>query len=90
MLPQWTNNLKDPDEKKRFRRYVYNSKGVLDRLGEIMDSEEAALTRKELDEGSYDSPSWAALQAHRNGKRQALRWIKQLITLDQKEENVPS
>jgi phage terminase large subunit GpA-like protein len=90
MLPQWTLHLKDHEEKKRFRRYIYSSKGVLDRLRELIEQEEANISRKEYSEGSYDNPSWAALQAHRNGKREALNFVKHLLTFDPKDENEPS
>lgn len=86
MLPQWTHHLKDPEEKKRFRSYIYNSKGVVDRLLEMLNQREEEINAKEMDEESYDSPSWAALQADRNGRRRELRWMKQLITLDQKDK----
>lgn len=86
MLPQWTHHLKDPEEKKRFRSYIYNSKGVVDRLLEIVSQREEEINAKEMDEESYDSPSWAALQADRNGRRRELRWMKQLITLDHKDK----
>lgn len=86
MLPQWTHHLKDPEEKKRFRSYIYNSKGVVDRLLEMVNQREEEINAKEMDEESYDSPSWAALQADRNGRRRELRWMKQLITLDQKDK----
>lgn len=85
MLPNWTNHLKTEDEKVRFRKYIYSSKGVLDRLKELMEQDETELNSKEMDESSYESPSWAALQADRNGYRRCLRKFKKLLTLDQKE-----
>lgn len=87
MLPQWTHHLKTDDEKTRFRKYVYSSKGVIDRLKDLMEQDENELNSKEVDESSYDSPSWAALQADRNGYRRCLRKFKKLLTLDQKENN---
>ena len=85
MIPNWTAHLKDPEEAKRFRQYIYSSKGVLERLSQIADEMEKELDQQETDIDQYSSPSWAALQADRNGYRRALRRIKKLITLDQKE-----
>lgn len=85
MIPNWTNHLKDPEEAKRFRQYMHQSKGVLDRLNEMMDKQVEELDQLEADTSQYDSPSWAALQADRNGYRRAVRQIKKLITLDQKD-----
>ena len=81
----WTRHLPSQEEKERFVTYIRNSKGVLDRLLEIIELDEEELNRKETTELTYDSPSWAALQADRNGYRRYLRKIKQLINLDQKE-----
>lgn len=87
MIPNWTNHLKDPEEKKRFRSYLHNSRGLLDRQRDILKDMENELDRGETDPNSYDSPSWAARQAHKNGYRECLNKIQKLITLDQKENN---
>lgn len=85
MIPNWTTHLKDPEEAKRFRQYMYSSKGVLDRLTQILDTKVEELDQLEADVAQYDSPSWAALQADRNGYRRAMRQVKKIITLDQKD-----
>lgn len=87
MISNWTNNLKDPDEKARFNKYLLSSRGVLDRQLEIMDGMEKSLNYSELDPNAYECPSWAAKQAHKNGYRQCLQEIRKLITLDPKEHN---
>lgn len=86
MIPQWTTHLKDPEEIKRFRQHIHNSKGVLDRLTTLMKNNEEALSSAETDPSSYESPSWAALQAHRNGYRQCLKELYKLTNLDPKEK----
>lgn len=85
MIPNWTAHLKDPEEKKRFRSYLYNSRGVLDRLTALVKEMENELDNQEIDTSSYDSPSWAARQADTNGYRRCLKKIQKIITLDQKE-----
>lgn len=85
MIPNWTNHLKDPEEKERFKKYIYGSKTLLERQTAIIDEMEKTLDTQESDLNQYDSPSWAALQADRNGYRRALRAIKKLNNLDQKE-----
>lgn len=82
---RWTSNIQDPDEKKRFTSYLLNSKGVLERLTEILKQLELELEDKELQENIYDSPSWAARQADINGYRRCLRRILKVINLDQKD-----
>lgn len=83
MIPNWTTHLKDPEDKKRFISYIHNSKGLLDRLNDILTEMETSVEQKESD---YDSPGWAAYQADNNGYRRCLRQIRKLITLDQKEK----
>lgn len=85
MIPNWTTHLKDPEEAKRFKQYIYQSKGVIDRQRDIIAQWEKELDSSESDEGQYSNPSWAALQADRNGYRRALRRFNKLLTLDQKE-----
>jgi len=36
-------------------------------------------------EEDYNSPSWANLQAHRNGRTQECEWLLKLITLNDRE-----
>lgn len=85
MLPNWTNHLKDPEEKKNFAEYIQRSKGLIDRLSDMVKERELSLENLELSSDVYDSPSWAAKQADINGRRRELRWFKTLLTLDQKE-----
>lgn len=85
MMSQWSNHLKDPEDAKRFRQHIYASKGVLDRLLTLTGAMENELDTQETDPDQYSSPSWAALQADRNGYRRALRRVNKLITLDQKD-----
>lgn len=87
MIPNWTHHLKDPEEKKRFRQYLYQSRGLLDRLETILKQMEESTTNQELDLSSYESPSWAARQADLNGYRRCIRDVQKLITLDPKEPN---
>lgn len=87
MIPQWTSHLPDPDDKKRFKSYMFSSKGVLDRLLQLTINMEHDLDERELDKNSYDSPSWAARQADNNGYRRCLRELQKLLTLDPKDKN---
>lgn len=85
MIPDWINHLKDPEERNRFKKYVYGCRSLLERQTAILDRMESELDSQESDPSQYESPSWAALQADRNGFRRALRKIKKLNNLDQKE-----
>ena len=89
MIAEWTHHLKDPDEKERFRKYVRNNRTILERLTQISKKWEEELEDRELDKDSYDSPAWAYKQADNNGYRRCLRKLQTLLTLDQKDNNVP-
>lgn len=86
MIPLWYNHLKNKDEQDKFKKYIYGSKTLLERQAQIIEDWENELDQSETDKDQYNSPSWAALQADRNGYRRALRRFKKLTTLDQKEK----
>jgi hypothetical protein len=52
---------------------------VLDRLKEIVYN---TIKESEIKTNDYSSPSWAYLQAHQNGRREALEEIIKLITVE--------
>ncbi len=87
MIPNWTNHLKTEEDKTRFKQQIMNSRSVMERLDVMIDNLEEDLNKAENTEDQYSSPSWAALQADRNGYRRALRKVKQLINLDQRNIN---
>ena len=90
MIPNWTHHLRDPEEKKRFRKFIYGSRPILDRLLQLSREMEQNLDDKELAKDVYDSPSWAAKQADNIGYRRCLREFQQLLTLDPKDKNEQS
>lgn len=81
----WTNHIKELDEKVQFEKSLLHSKWILNRLKEILDSMERGLDRQEVSPKAYDTPNWENKQAHANGFRQCLYTIKDLITLDHKD-----
>lgn len=87
MIPNWTNHCKTAEEKALFERTIYNSASVLERQTQIINDMERDLDNAENDPTQYSCPSWAAMQADRNGYRRALRRIKQLNNLDQRKTN---
>lgn len=83
-----TGHLKDPEEKSRFETQAYNAKNVLDRLKELMIQKEATLDRQESNIEVYNMPNWSHRQAHKNGQRSSLAWLKQLVDLDTQKKDV--
>lgn len=85
MIPKWISHLKDKEESERFKRHIMNSRSVLERQNAIIDEWEKELDSQETSLDQYNSPAWGAMQADRNGFRRAIRRIKTLNNLDQKE-----
>ena len=83
MYTMWTKHLEDLEEKEKFEKYVLGSKRLLNRLKDILQEQEDALSLGEMSPKNYDSPSWAYKQAHSNGYRQCLNVLKKLVDLDQ-------
>ena len=82
----WSQHISDPEDKARFELSLSGQNWVLSRLKEILESIERGLDKQELSPRAYDEPNWDYRQAHLNGYRQCLNSIKELITLDRKED----
>jgi hypothetical protein len=82
LYTEWTKHLKDPEAKSSFEKAIYGSKDVLDHLGNTLKEKEEALDRSEINQSSYDTPNWAVRQAHKNGNREVIAYLRRLIDLD--------
>jgi hypothetical protein len=85
MLLRWTQHLKDPEERTAFESSILGSKRVLNRLMEILQEDETALDRSEIDIKTFEHPNWAYKQAYKNGQRNCIANLKKLIDLDQQK-----
>lgn len=83
MISAWTDHLKDPEEKERFKKHVLSSKAVLERLQELLNRIEDDYDRTELNTKIYDLPNWDYRQADMNGGRRVLNTVSKIINLDQ-------
>jgi len=88
MYVAWTKHLQDTKEKEDFKRTVYGSKTVLERLTSILNEMETDLNTVEISPKTYEVPNWDYRQAHNNGYRQCLNILKKLINLDQQKEEI--
>ena len=83
MYVEWTSHLKDPEQRRDFERSIHSAKPVLERLAVILTELEATLDRSEINIKVYDTPNWENRQAHKNGNRESLAYLRKLIDLDQ-------
>ena len=79
MQSRWFSHLKSEKERQSFKEYIESSSIVLDRLRELVYN---TIKELEIKTNDYSSPSWAYLQAHQNGRREALEEIIKLVTLE--------
>ena len=86
MNMMWTKNLKTAEEKEIFDNTLKGSRIVLNRLMELLNEEEEAITSSEVTLDTYSTPNWAEKQAHQNGQRSMLIKLKKIINLDQQKD----
>ena len=78
----WLKKCKSEEDKAKYIASLQRAKWVLDDLSELVDSNMSANEAGEISPKSYDNPNWAYRQAHVNGYKQALKDLKNLITID--------
>ena len=76
---EWTNHIREEDERTRFEQSVRSSSLVLSRLLQIIEQRENELDRQEAKLSDYDTPAWSHKQAHRNGERSSLKKLSGLL-----------
>lgn len=77
---QWTSHLKTAKEKEDFEATLRHSLSVLTRLKTILGEKRELLEGQEGSDEQYSSPSWTFLQAHRNGRKQELKELTELLS----------
>lgn len=77
-------HLQDPESRDHFQKLLLNTHAdpVWNRLRRILELEAEALERKELTPKQYEHAAWPYLQAHRNGQRQAIQLLQDLLKLE--------
>lgn len=80
LLIEWTKHLSDPDQKENFEKTLRNNTLVLARLRDIVDEWEQTILREETKSDQYSTANWAMLQAHKNGNREIIKRLKDLIS----------
>lgn len=88
MKIQWTSHISDPDEKIRFENSVRGSKYILQRLDDILAERQKAIDIIETGVEKYKQPGWDAIQAHYNGEKASLKYVRNLLEIDNDPRNV--
>lgn len=77
---EWFQHCESDAEKIEFEKTLRNNGFVLDKLIRILENRLQSIDRDEMSRNSYDSPSWAFLQAHQNGRREGLTEVLSLLS----------
>jgi hypothetical protein len=85
MYVEWTKHLATDEEKANFRKTILSAKPVLNRIKDILAEKEKALDRSEMSIETYNTPNWSERQAHKNGNRESIDFLKKLVDLDQQK-----
>jgi len=76
----WIKHInQDQGKREDFEKTVRNSFLVLSRLKDLLDEKIDQTRLSETRENNYTDPSWAYLQAHRNGKMEGFLKIRELL-----------
>lgn len=84
MKTRWYQHLSNPEDRKKFRESVENSKFVLDRLKEICYN--IIEDKEKSTSADYSKPSWPFYQADKLGYVRAIKEIIDLLQLDPEEK----
>ena len=74
----WFADCKTPEENETRRRELVAARPVLNMLSKLLEADLQPLTA--VRRSDYDSPSWAAKQAHYNGEVAQIKKQLSLIT----------
>jgi len=72
-----SNTKSELQVKEEFESFVKNSRGVFDRVLDIIND---YMEPNEVKPDDYDCPSWACKQADLNGYNRALKKVRELFT----------
>jgi hypothetical protein len=88
MYTRWTQHLTTDEDKEAFKKKIYSAKEVLDQIKVMLEEDLNALDRTEMDQRIYQIPNWDYVQAHKNGNRQVLTLLRNLVDLDQQKGSI--
>lgn len=78
-VSKWTDGL-DPKSKAEIEYGLKHVPPILKRLKEMLQKDLAEVEGLEIKVSDYASPSWAYLQAHRNGEKARLKKTLDLLS----------
>lgn len=77
----WLKHLSDPDHRENLEKTIRNNSVLFKRVLDILAEMEQSILSEERTKTQYETPSWAYLQAHKNGSLETLKKLKDLFSL---------
>lgn len=79
----WLRGLSG-QEREEMKQLVLNSEKVLDKLDKMLYNMQVKKSETVLTD--YDTPSWSHKQAHLNGELAALKRVRDLVTITERDD----
>lgn len=79
LAADWFRQTSDPDDRKTREQAIRQAGPILEILKDLLTNRLRGVSQ--MREAAYDNPSWAYLQAHRNGRIEDLEYVIKLLTL---------
>lgn len=77
---QWTSHLQDQQKKEDFEKVLRNNTLIFDRMFAILQQWEDDINKKERGQEQYKQAGWMPQMAHRNGNKEIIHKLKDLIS----------
>lgn len=75
---RWRERSISDNEWDKVKKMVLANPTLLTLLDVILEDMEETVTKEEATNDQYETPSWAFLQAHRNGQKNVLKELRKL------------
>lgn len=85
MYTKWTTHCKNEHEKATFEADLRRARPVLDRLKDILEYDQTASIKNDMD---FGSPAWPYLQAFTIGTKSTYDSVIKLIDLDKQKDTI--
>lgn len=88
LASDWFIGVTSNEDRQKFEQHILNSYNdrVLKQIRKLVERKLISLDNSEMSRMSYENPSWAYEQAHKNGERSAYDYILNLINFVNKTE----
>jgi hypothetical protein len=77
---EWTEHLDTAEKRENFEKTLRNNTLIFARIQDILNKWDAGILRAETKPDQYSVANWEVLQAHRNGNREIIQKLRDLVS----------